>query len=195
MTGLVAGLCLLCAGQDVRGQPKADKDSIRFTPAPLFQGELRQLEPHLSLTASGRVRVDFEGEKSFTAETVLWQDGKPKVIPLCSSSSNQAGEWTFSVREAVDRRDGKWKYKVILGGPGSAVTQYVDFPLVKGGIGGTATSSRGKKVVVKEGASVAICGLMAGRGSNLWSGSESIDEMAKRVEWAFVLKIAFGKAR
>ncbi len=48
-------------------------------------------------------------------------------------------------------------------------------------------------VVVRDGREVAVWRYMVGNKSGISSGEESITEMAKRVEWAFVLKVRIGK--
>jgi hypothetical protein len=187
----VAAGCLLGGTATNEAQEKADKGSIRISPSILFTGELARLYPHLDLAACGCVKVDFEGPKTLVVELDVWQNGKAKPLTAgsCKAYPFKAGEISLSVRETV--KEGKEKYKIIITGGGATFSLYADMPAVKDRSSNTKILD--KTVTVAEASTVAVWAFNVGKGTDYISGEESVEETAKRVEWALVLKISVEK--
>ena len=97
--------------------------AARIDPAELFPGELKKLEPHLGLAASGCVKVEPAGKgRNFHVRLELWENGKRSGKPLggpgLALSSGVPFELSVSVREDPGRFD-KPMYRVTTPGPGA----------------------------------------------------------------------------
>ncbi|MFO0969212.1 MAG: hypothetical protein U0793_26960 [Gemmataceae bacterium] len=172
-------------------EKKVDKGAILFAPSVLFRGELARIAPHLDLTASGCVKIEYVGTKKIVAELETWRDGKAKSSALGWIDAVAAGEVSYSVREVRDD-EGKKRYRFTLAAQGTTVQKNVDMPTVNLDLGVSSTNLD-KQVPTKDDATVAVWVMTAGRGSD-HTRRESIEERARRVEWALVLRITVMKS-
>jgi hypothetical protein len=188
---LVAGLsCLLWPQVLVGDEGKQQQAEVTFTPSDLFRGELARLEPHLELTGSGCVKVDFAGKKKLMVELVIWEKGKPRPLGPAWTESASPGEITFTVRKV--KEDGKGKYRVIVAPGFGSYTTDVDVPALKDPRPASTTRGLSKVVQDREGVPVAVWLLSSGEGVWWFKGGETLEERAKRVEWSLMLQVTVG---
>ena len=189
--GMILGVCCITLPGDSPGQEKkaAGADEAKYVPSELFKGELARIAPHLGLTDYGAVEISFPGEKVFGYGLEIWKNGKPLPMQYASHWPFKASEVTFSIREIKDD-DGKNKYQLTIASPGSKITMpAADVPSL--GPGAAANASRymrlSREVRVKDGAPASVWILCAGKGT-FEGHDESMEDLAKRVEWAAILK-------
>jgi hypothetical protein len=190
---VVLALCL--AAIPVRAEDKPKPSAARVRPAELFTGELKKLEPHLGLTASGCVAVEPAGvAQAFYLQFEEWKDGKrAETLPGLSLTSGKPFEVSFSVREDPGRFD-KPMHRVVVAwaGGGKTDSRAGRVAIFETGDGLTAYQAKplAKAADLEEKGSVVVWGLMAGklRDSTI-DPKESVEEMAKRVPWALLLRV------
>jgi hypothetical protein len=177
--------------------PGPPQGIVRVSSSDLFSGDLKRLEPHLGLT-SGCVKLEYQGPMvKLKLEPEVWHKGKrERSMGGMGTTLSGPSELSVSLGEATDGQ-GKPRYRMIAALSSSngyvASTTHVDAPQLK-----QPTSSRGPKGLARQtdlanGQSLAVWGYMAGEGANESRGDESVEEMAKRVEWALVLRITVGQ--
>ena len=190
---VVLALCLVAI--PVRAGDKPKPPAARVSPAELFTGELKKLEPHLGLTASGCVAVEpAGGEQAFYLQLEEWKDGKrADSLPGLSLTSGKPFEVSVSVREDPGRF-GKPMYRVVVAwsGGGKSESRAGRVAIFETGDGLTVYPKKplARAIDLEERGSAVVWGLMAGklRDSTI-DPKESVEEMAKRVPWALVLRI------
>jgi hypothetical protein len=182
----------LCNPLAALPDPPTEPGTFRITRSQLFVGDLARLEPHLDLTGSGCVKLDYQGTRKLLVSLEVWENGKAKAlspIPF-SYEPARAGDLSMSVRETT--HDGKPKYKIIVSSGGATFSMYVDIPSIKDSL--TSVKRLSDSISAKEGRAVPIWALNKGKGSGEFHHDESVEEMAKRVEWSLVVKVAIEKA-
>jgi hypothetical protein len=190
---LVLFLSAGCAREPAAPAPSVT--TIHIKPSELFKGELKRIEPHLSLTC-GCVHLDYEGPQiNLRLEVEVWINGKlTKRSDFQQGTWNGSGDASISIKNVIDK-DGKEKLQVITvlqsEGISLSSTSKVDLPVLKEAGYGPKTLAEAIDLPGAE--PVAVWGYMGGKGSGNHRGNESIEEMAKRVEWALVLKLSRGK--
>jgi hypothetical protein len=168
-----------------------EKDETRIERAELFPGDLARLAPHLELSDYGCVKTSFVGNKKFSAEVEIWQNGQAKAFAFGGNDPRTEGLVSFSLREIRNDKN-EAKYRLTVAGGGLKSSREFDLPKVQMSNG--ITSQRlSKETTVKDGVPVAIWVMSAGEGS-LTIRDESIEAHARRVEWAMVLKIRFDES-
>lgn len=190
--GALATLVCLIPG-DGLAQRRAEDATIHVIPSELFTGELARLEPHLGLTTVC-VKLERRGsDEPFFLEMKLeyWAEGKSvpggSVLVRLKDDSEIAISLTD---QPVTGPDGKPKYRLTIAGAEGTSRQWIDIPQTKGdekGMNGSASRRLDKTVALGE-KPLAIWGYMKGRGTNQFSSEETIEEMARRVEWALTMK-------
>jgi hypothetical protein len=190
---VVLALCL--AALPVRAGDKPKPPVARVSPAEFFTGELKKLEPHLGLTASGCVAVEpAGGEQAFYLRLEEWKGGKrADTLPGLSLTSGKPFEVSVSVREDPGRFE-KPMYRVVVAwaGGGKSESRAGRVAIFETGDGVTAYPVKplAKAIDLEGKGSVVVWGLMAGklRDSTI-DPKESVEEMAKRVPWALLLRV------
>jgi hypothetical protein len=176
-------------GDVVQAQKTEKKTVIRISPSDLFPGDLRRIAPHLDLTASCCVKVDFEGPKSLKTQVEEWQGGKAITSKPFAGFPYYQGYFSVSVRETLDR-DGKWKYKVICDSLGDVNKLFIDIP--KTAIEDHVLISRclRRDTIIKGNESVAIWTMMQWKLGQPVSGDDEIEQLATKSVWALVVKLS-----
>jgi hypothetical protein len=176
-------------------------------PAELFRGnDLKRLEPHLGLT-SGCVAVEMKkGEWTVQPTLEVWTSGKPGEPHKLGRSSGEAREVSISFREIKNEHDqSRLKITVVFKTDNSSAAHQIELdgpklPDKKMPDGKTSASHSfmpkplPKEIRIKDESGAAVWGYMGSVGDHLFMGDESIENMAKRVEWALVLKLVPIKA-
>jgi hypothetical protein len=167
---------------------------LRISPSELFTGELERLKPHLGLTGTGCVKVDYQdSEIPIGTQLELWHNGTAKIISKEVTTSRQLSEVSISVKEMSDAKETS-KYQAILvisGQTGySSSTLMLDIPAL-----GTTQKQISKTIDIKKDTKpVAVWALLRYQGNSIVSDStETIEEAAKQAESALVLKISQDK--
>ena len=172
--------------------------SIRVSPAELFTGELKRLEPHLGLISTGCFKVDYDGpELMLKSQVQVWRDGNPN--PPGGSSTRITGpcEVSISVREVCEPK-GMTKYEVTVAVSSKSGRTFdkvrYDLPELtgEGELKFRHTTSLVQPVSVHGDKPVPVWGFAQGRGS-IPGTADLLEEMAKRAEWALVLKLSMDK--
>jgi hypothetical protein len=171
---------------------------IRATPAELFSGDLKRLEPHLNLT-TGCVHLEFGlPERFLTVEPEVWQDGKP----------NRSGSW--SQGWGGGPADASVSFTPIAGPGGKPQFRITTALAGPGGKGGMATTRDALKAEEAHGISKTLDGpidIPAGPPVAVWaylayesrgghflpddSRKKSFEEAAASAKWAVMLKVGW----
>ncbi|HEY9632170.1 MAG TPA: hypothetical protein V6D14_02105 [Coleofasciculaceae cyanobacterium] len=174
-------------------QEQAQKGMLRISPSELFTGELKRLEPHLGLTGSGCVKVDYKGVAlPIDLEWELWQNGTFKSLGHSSTSITQPSEVSFSVKE-VSRDKETSKYQLITAvseqSGYTSTTRSVELPKLEGA---TTQKRLTNTIDIKDTKAIAVWALLANQGSVDTRDDEPFEEATKRVETALVFKFSPG---
>jgi hypothetical protein len=176
------------AGCAQQSPPPPTATVVRVSPSALFTGELKRLEPHLGLT-TGCVRLDHVGSTlQVKLSCEIWEGGKvAKEAGSLGTTLAAENEASLSLREIMENGKKTGHFTIALSGSQGYVasTGQVDLPMLSRG-----SKSLSGPLELSMGRPTAVWGLMAGEGSGRIDGDESIEDMAKRVEWALILKIA-----
>lgn len=200
--GIPAVVVIMCSGTrygqtplepNPAGEPLPRPDIVRVSPY-VSDGDIRQLELQLSSAISNYVKLD-PGDRSFRIQFVseVWQDGKvvrttreggttltgPGVVCISLVGANiQNRPWYRKTMVLTDRT-----------GPTSWYHD-IETPVFKGNDRAVSARAMRKVAELSHDAPVTVWRLMAGAGSNTERLRESFEDMAKRVEWALLLKIS-----
>lgn len=172
--------------------PVTSPGVVRLKPEPFFTGEIKRLEPHLGLTVA-YYRVEYDGPPQWLKlETETWRDGKRQGGGSMGTSLTGPGELSVSLKEEDGPSGTRYRSVVALVGPNGQSSSSSTHP------GPTVSGSRGPKALTEPtdllpGQPVAIWGWMAGEQRLSFNGNESIEDMAKRVPWAFIVRARLGK--
>jgi hypothetical protein len=181
--------CAILAGA---GTALAESKLI-LTPASLFQGELKRLEPHLELR-TGCVKVDYEGpDLPINLVFEIWKNGKSNMPQRGGTRlrNDFKGEFSFSIKETKtdSGQPGLRVIQVVADEHGhAAFTTTVPFPKLKGRAQSSPRSLAKKLDATKE-KEVVLWAMMYGDGVEMQGNDESILDMARRVEFAIVFKL------
>jgi hypothetical protein len=214
VTFLIVGL-FLCSGCASKESPAK---TVRITPSSLFTGDLARLEPHLGWE-SGCFKVSYPAGPPVGLDVVVdkWQGGKRSFggsMRVPEQPAPFTGEISVTVQPALNPDDGKpalrlVKSLVLTPGSGSfsgrsssscIVTRPPEKPL-KTGVKETETLVRQIEKIVEasEGQEIALWGLMFQENKQPellnHSRGESIEETAKRSDFAIVIKLRIKEER
>lgn len=169
---------------------------VYISPTSLFKGNTQILQPHLGLIG-GCVDIKYKGKKKLlTATSELWENGK-LTTTLNSLGTQIDGNFTgeISVSLKKDRlcnsnNSFREVVKISQNG-GSCSSSLDDIPAYNPQDGSGPKELPGETQAI-DNQHVAVWGLMSNKGpDSYYSNQESIEQMAKRVNWAFVLVISF----
>jgi hypothetical protein len=192
----------------IRGEPS--KRPLRLSPSELFQGDLKRLEPHSGLTASGCFKLDCsvsglpEGSTApplpVQVQLQLWEEGKARSLSSMTPSLSDPCELSISVREVPQAKEGvKYRVTAALGGKGgnSFATEDVPLPKAEKELQPRFLTIRKleKKVEVKPKESVAVWVFACEKGTGKAVADESFEQVAKRVEWALLLSVSVAEKK
>lgn len=163
---------------------------IRISPSSLFEGDAKKLEPHLGLI-SGCVKVKYNGSKKYMNATYeIWEEGKIKNSSHLMGTSiekNYDGEISMSLKnESPD--DTKQFYRVTVATNGAATTKIVPDIVIPDA--GRSPRNINKAIDISDDKEIAVWGYVAQKGNSYYQDEESIEESAKKANWAFVIKIS-----
>jgi len=179
----------------------------------LFTGDMKRLEPHFGLTASGCFRLDraVQGAPDLKKAVPLpvrvqlqrWEKGTPRAdLSSLNFSFADTREVAISVRETPHPKEGA-RYRVTTTiiskcGSSSYMMEDVPMPRLENELDSRFTTMRklDKPVELKDNQSVAVWMLASEKGANkIVTDDESFEQVAKRVEWALVLSVSLGKSK
>ncbi|WP_104371997.1 hypothetical protein [Desulfocucumis palustris] len=173
----------------------SNKGIVYIYPSNLFKGDTKILQPHLDIIG-GCVKIQYKGTKKFIGTSIeLWENGKIKstLNPFYSKIDGTFdGEVSVSLRdEGPDNASSSFKEVTEISQNGGYSSSTCIIPRFSSSYQyGPKELSGSKEVTDNE--ATAVWGLMAEKGATAtYSNDESIEEMAKRVDWAFVLKVSF----
>ncbi|MHC4251037.1 MAG: hypothetical protein ACYS9X_18100 [Planctomycetota bacterium] len=204
---LLLGLLLQVAGctrapaKPVTRRPPLAPHEIRIWPASLFNNSTRLLEPHLRLR-TGAVRIEYPGPgKCLHYGYEIWEKGKV-TSPLRAGSSSISvpfsGWLTVSLADSAEGvAPPQYEGVVALhteapGSSGSAVVMAYRVPQPSVALKIGRLRPLDGPVTLTDGQEIAFWGYMVGKGATGYQGDETIIDVAKRAEWALVLKLRVG---
>ena len=188
---LLGGACLLLApAQELKDPPIGTE--VVFTPSILFRGDLARIAPHLELAGVGCVKLSFVGERRLDAFVDVWNEGKCETFSLGTSDPITEREASLTVREIRDEA-GKGQYRITLAHGGTTGRRNIEIPMVAKETA-VLTSGFTKEARRDNKTPVPIWIMAAGKGAVPTQILEDLEERAKRVEWAMVVKIALRKS-
>lgn len=164
--------------------------ALRMTAAPFFSGELKRLEPHLGLI-TGCLRVEYQDSPlSLHLTTEIWRDGKceKENDGTMDMTVNEPGELTISLREIDGDREGHYRAVIALSSQSGYAASSTTIPKPKLHGSGSGLKGLSKPIELSTGESRRIWGFMAGKGAGEFRSNESLEDMVKRVEWAFIIR-------
>ena len=171
--------------------------SVRLSPAKLFSGDLRRIEPHLGLTASGCVHVEITGpDLMLGLETELRRDGK-RVRSLGSGSSRtrESGDLSFSMTEITDA-EGNKRFRIVEAMTGkfskTSMTPVLDLPEQAGGTM-RGTTEFGETLDLPEGQYVPVWAYVVHKDMK-HPVLSPIEAAAESARWALVIKLRWERA-
>jgi hypothetical protein len=167
----------------------------------MFNENTRLLEPHLGWI-SGAVQIEYAGPEKFISYGYeIWKNGEV-VKPISWGGSSMpvpfSGKLTVSMAE-VGEYTADPKIRLILALVSETKnesgfcsnTSFIPNNRPKEAF--SCPKQLAKPLVVSEGKEVAIWAYMCGKESGNERVFESYDDMAKRMEWALVIKVRIGK--
>jgi hypothetical protein len=188
--------------RDDSGKTELKAGEARAQLRPLFRGDTERIAPHLGLTASGCLEVQFGSKKQpIFLRFVVWHNGKAvRTQDALIADLHRPTEITFSLKEesvaprsglpaAELAAEGQAVYHAIVAIPGQTGSCWFKMPVLKTDLGLTCSQTAQIPTVLKEGQEFDFWGMYAGDGAGSSSGEESLEEKAKRVEWAIVLRL------
>ena len=196
---VVAALVWLGRADAANPVPAPAPRVMRVSRSELFTGDLKRLEPHLGLTSSGCIKIDFEGpEIWFGTEEEVWQDGK-LLQGLSKSNSRLEGpkEVSFSLKQIT--YDDKPKHRMVSAvsaksrGGSSAFTGVL--PGTPGNSSGVAELDA--PIELEPGKSIAVFAFVEDehKPGQEYSLGGTFDEKIKRAKRAIVFKISWKETK
>lgn len=203
----VVSLILVSCQPDCDPPAKADAPpaGVSVQLLPLFRGDMQRIEPHLGLSSSACLNVDPHGKKiPLFLHFLVWHNGKVVRNQYMNPTQvEEATEITFSLKEELvlpgqkilgEAYDGKGQvYRAVVALPGQSSSSFFVRPVLKENAAGVGPmyQKKPKAADLKEGQDFDFWGLFAGDGDiGRTSGEETLEEKAKRVEWAIVLRLS-----
>jgi len=196
---LVAVFLTACSTvEESTGQaPVLEKNKVLIEPSSLFEGDTKKLEPHLGWS-TGAVKVKYQGDKKIlNVSCETWEKGK-LVQTFGSLGAGIEGSFDGEVSVSLKDDDGAGQNRylatiVVSDKQGYSSSKVYVPKFNESATSSTATSPKplSAPIEVSDEQTTAVWGLMAGEGTNISRSDESIEAMAQRVEWAFVLKLSF----
>ena len=171
---------------------------FRVSSSELFTGEMKRFEPHLGLTSSGCVRLEFNSPDRFiTFVPEIWQEGK-RLPSGRTSSRSRGGPVDASISFAkIATTGGKEQYRLIeaLTGTNESHKGTTEFEVpVLGTSRGTIKKLEGT-VEIPEGQLIDVWAYLVYKSTSgplPRSASEvSFEEAAKGATWAVVFKVGW----
>lgn len=170
----------------------APNDVMEISPSQLFQGDTKKLEPHLGWTA-GAVKIKYGGSKEYLKISYeIWENGALKQRSGAMATSIDSmfdGEVSVSLKELQpEGQTQKYNVNLVISEPNGYSRAAFTIDKFDGNlIRGLSPMTWPKTEVVDADKEVAVWGLMA---ANKFRTGNSIEEQAKNVDWAFVVKIS-----
>ena len=187
----------------IRGEPS--RRPLRLSPSELFPGELKHLEPHFGLTASGCFKLDCSVPGLPEGTTVrplpvqvqlqLWKNGTGTSLNTITPSLSDSCDLSVSVREVPHAKEGV-RYRVTIAvnskGGNSFATEDISLPTAGKEAAPRFMTVRklDKGLEVKSKEPVAVWVLASEKGTGQPAADESIEQVARRVEWALLLSVS-----
>jgi RNA polymerase sigma factor (sigma-70 family) len=200
--GVVFGVALAQGKNRSTGTPA--RVPLRLSPSDLFAGELKRLEPHFGLAASGCFKLDRtvkglpEGttlpRQPVQVHLQLWENGKARSVSSMTPTLSERAELSISVREVPHMKEGvRYRVTTSLGSRGgnSFTTEDVPLPKRKNELESRFMTVRklDQALEIKDRRPITLWVLACEKGGSKIEANESLEQLAKRVEWALVLSI------
>jgi hypothetical protein len=177
-----------CGGHEGGPTNSSGREGIGvLSPSSLFVGDLRGLEPHLGISASTRVNVEFT-DPSWTVKILgeLWKKGEKDQRMDLLETSMAVEEVSVSLRDNAG--DDDCDLAVVLRHPNGSASFPVRLHKPSEAKVFSPKEISGK-IIMEPQSETPIWGYMAGSALDEPGGHCSLDEIARRAEWAFVLKL------
>lgn len=180
-----------CSTRDADRKEQAPDAIAVVRSAKLFRGDTERIEPHLGLITSGCCEVEWKDRAGTLQPTLqVWKNGQAQKPMLVGKTSLPVDEVSISLKDGRNADDvRRLEVTVVLRGPRGYVAyrDFLDKPTSKKASGTPITLPRATPI--QEGQPTPVWGFMMGKGTDHVDGAESIQDMAKRVEWALVLSV------
>jgi hypothetical protein len=192
---LLAALMFLVGCSTDAKNVSSENGVVYISPSTLFKGDTKILQPHLGIIG-GCVEVKYKGTKKFIrVSSELWENGEQKsTVGVLDSKIDGSfnGDVSVSLRdEGSDNPSHSFKdvLEISQNGGYASLTGIVPGFSSQYGSGPKELSGM---IKVNDNQKIAVWGLMAEKTPNIsFANNESVEEMARKVDWAFVLKISF----
>lgn len=190
----------LAEAQEKLSKEKPVQRPLRLSPAELFPGELKALEPHFGLTASGCIKLDCSVPKLPEGATALplpiqlrlqiWKNGKAKNLFAMSPTLRDSHDLSITTREVPHAKD-RVRYRVTtaVGGKGGSSFTREDIPLPKTEKSFMVVRKLSRQIEVKKGSPVAVWVMTYENGMGK-AADKTFEQAAQRAEWALLLSVA-----
>jgi len=160
------------------------------TPIDLFPGDLKRLQPHLQMEGAC-FKIDYNGPKrAFKIVTQIWERGKGKDggVAAATFEGPSTGEASISIKKTTDdKREPAWHIISNWSTPLGGATFSIPKTLPKDDIPGQQV--HGVKNVAEFDAEEDVGLWCIVRAAGEIPFTQPIDELAKSVDFAVVLKI------
>ncbi|MED4729927.1 hypothetical protein P9597_17605 [Aneurinibacillus migulanus] len=181
-----------CSGEGDKDKKDMPAEGmVHISPSSLFDGETKKLEPHLGLT-SGAVKVQYEGPRHMMIVMYeIWENGtlkqKSEGLGYSIEKGGFDGEFSVSLREE-DKEKKSYAMTTVFSKKDGYASSVTSIPGYKSAAGSSPRPLQ-QVINVSDKEEIPVWGWVAGKGSEVSDFSEPFEEMAKKVEWALLLKI------